>query len=151
MVAAAGNDAQRNRHRNYHGRPSARYPAAFDTVIGVGALPRGASGSGIAAASYSNLADRPQKTGFATLGGEDGVENGVLGLYIGPFPDGRPNDTKWAWWAGTSFATPIVTGLVAGLLGNGLSGRSADVMAALAGLSANRTAEQEMVLDIAQA
>lgn len=151
MVAAAGNDAKRNHQRGHSGRPSARYPAAADTVIGVGALPRGASGNGVAAASYSNLADRPQKAGFVTLGGEDGAENGVLGLYIGTFPDGRPNDTKWAWWAGTSFATPIVTGLVAGLLGNGLSGRSADVMAALAGLAANRTAQQEMVLDISQA
>ena len=25
----------------------------------------------------------------------------------------RPNRTGWAWWAGTSFATPIVSGMLA--------------------------------------
>ena len=150
MVAAAGNDAQRNRRHGHGGRPSARYPAAFDAVIGVGALPRDAASHGLAAASYSNLADRPEKTGFVTLGGEAGPENGVLGLYIGSFPDGEPNDTMWAWWAGTSFATPIVTGLVASLRGGGLGGQLATVSAALAQLSTARTAQQEMALDVTQ-
>ena len=27
-----------------------------------------------------------------------------------------PNCTKWAWWAGTSFATPILTGVIAAVL-----------------------------------
>src|SRR5262249_38226599 len=44
-------------------------------------------------------------------------ERGILGVYIGTkFPDGRPNESGWARWAGTSFATPIVTGLLALLL-----------------------------------
>ncbi|MCC6188969.1 MAG: S8/S53 family peptidase [Anaerolineales bacterium] len=151
LVAAAGNDAVRNNGNPSGNRPSARYPAAFDSVIGVGALPRGSGGpGGVVAASYSNLADRPQKTGYATLGGEAGEANGILGLYIGPFPDGRPNDTKWAWWAGTSFAAPIITGLVAGMLSAGGSSRLADVQAGLSGASLQVTTDQEQVLDIAQ-
>ena len=51
-----------------------------------------------------------------TLGGEPGEEQGVLGLYLGEFPGGEPNCTRWAWWAGTSFATPILTGAIAAVL-----------------------------------
>ena len=54
--------------------------------------------------------------GIGTLGGEEGDGKGVLGLYIGEFPDGSQNDSKWAWWAGTSFAAPILTGAVASIL-----------------------------------
>jgi hypothetical protein len=150
MVAAAGNDAQRNRRHGHAGRPSARYPAAFESVIGVGALPRDAANQGLVAASYSNLSDRPERAGFITLGGEAGPENGVLGLYIGHFPDGQPNDTKWAWWAGTSFATPIVTGLVASLRGGGLGGQLPVVTGALAQLSTAQTAQHEMALNVTQ-
>jgi hypothetical protein len=70
-----------------------------------------------------------------TLGGEEGKDNngkekGVLGLYLGEkFPGkipnqaemtifGRGNDEKnpWAWWEGTSFATPVLTGTIAAVL-----------------------------------
>jgi subtilisin family serine protease len=67
-------------------------------------------------ASYSNLADRPKFTGVTTFGGEPGEGSGALGLYLGKFPCGEANCTKWAWWAGTSFATPIFTGIVAAVL-----------------------------------
>jgi subtilisin family serine protease len=55
VVAAAGNDARPN------SRPSARFPAAFEKVIGVGALPKGfpLTNGRYQAASYSNLADDP--------------------------------------------------------------------------------------------
>jgi hypothetical protein len=109
VVAAAGNDAPSSSDR-----PQARFPAAFTSALGVGALPRGAEASGFETASYSNLADRPQGTGLVTLGGEPGEEQGVLGVYIGDFPDGTPRcHPGWAWWAGTSFATPIISGLLA--------------------------------------
>jgi subtilase family serine protease len=57
------------------------------------------------------------------FGGEEGEGNGVLGVYVGNIPDGTPNGTPnltgWAWWAGTSFATPIISGLVAAwVIGN---------------------------------
>lgn len=112
IIAAAGNDYDDQEPGSP--RPIARYPAAFDNVVGVGALTRSFN-----AASYSNLADRPPKDGITTLGGEKGPGNGVLGTYIGEFPGNDPetnsplNNSGWAWWSGTSFATPIISGLVA--------------------------------------
>jgi hypothetical protein len=144
VVAAAGNDAhEKEGEPGTRQRPPARFPAAFKQVIGVGALPKEhpAPGQKHKAASYSNLADRPETIGYATLGGEPGVEKGVLGVYIGDFPkvkaginkpekaknmlpediDYTRNDTGWAWWAGTSFATPIISGLLAAWWGQNLN------------------------------
>lgn len=115
VIAAAGNDRE-----SPEARPQARYPAALDSVLGVGALPKDRPASGdLRTATYSNLADKPPrrpKIGITTLGGEKGVAQGVLGLYLGEFPNGAPNKTKWAWWAGTSFATPIISGVLAAML-----------------------------------
>jgi hypothetical protein len=112
-IAAAGNDA-RKEHRT-----ESRYPAALKSVTGVGALPndleQGANGK-YRVSVFSNLSDIPEIRGIATLGGEEGEGKGILGLYIGEFPDGCRNESKWAWWAGTSFATPILTGTLASIL-----------------------------------
>jgi hypothetical protein len=126
-VAAAGNDALSNNGNPAAGRPPARYPAAFESVIGVGALPKnGRLTEPFEAASYSNLSDTPAENGYSTIGGEQGVDQGVLGVYIGDFPEYcgpcpwtagstprhiqyRPNQSGWAWWAGSSFA-PVITG-----------------------------------------
>lgn len=120
VVAAAGNDGGRR------GRPQARYPAAFGSVVGVGALHNDGT-----PAPYSNLSDRPLRGGIATFGGKASVGKAlpgeaVLGVYTGALPDDRPgatlpNKTGWAWWAGTSFATPTITGVVADLIGQGQS------------------------------
>lgn len=124
IVAAAGNDASPN------SRPDAGYPASFFDVLGVGALPKGATPANgqYRAATYSNLSDTPSKTGFMTLGGEPGSGQGILGVYINEFPippsgggstftpdtiNYQRNTTGWAWWAGTSFATPIISGILA--------------------------------------
>jgi hypothetical protein len=114
IVAAAGNDAENG------SVPEARYPAAFDSVIGVGALRRDLA----TPAEYSNLSDRPVKTGIATFGGAPllaGVDpaEGVLGAYTGALPDGADNTDGWARWSGTSFATPVISGVLAALLGAG--------------------------------
>jgi subtilisin family serine protease len=116
-------------------------------VQGVGALKKEQSQTAIAGsqnyeiASYSDLSDVPGKVGVATLGGEPGAERGVLGIYLGEFPEPLPgewsifhrivnwlaklfggrfvyprNETHWAWWAGTSFATPILSGVIAAVL-----------------------------------
>jgi subtilisin family serine protease len=97
IVAAAGND---NKYNNPHPgrRPSARYPAAFTNVVGVGALPKVSPESQngrFKAASYSNLADEPQTDGYMTLGGEAGPGNGVLGMYISDY---FPKPAGLLWW-----------------------------------------------------
>ena len=110
IIASAGNDA-----RAHQATPKARFPAAFDSVLGVGALRKGG-----AHASYSNIADEPPLEGIATFGGDAGHSNGMLGLYVGDIPDGsggaNPSSSGWARWAGTSFAAPVVSGVVAALL-----------------------------------
>jgi hypothetical protein len=122
IVAAAGNEAGGGP------RPPARYPAAFEEVIGVGALPREPANGNVAAA-YSNMSDQPPTSGFVTLGGGPAPNQGILGVYLGPIPGAVPpngfhpqlleNGTGWAIWSGTSFATPIVTGMLARTRGTG--------------------------------
>jgi Subtilase family len=150
VVAAAGNDWENGKARRRRRgapdeartkAPAARYPAAFASVIGVGALPKSSriGPNRHKASTYSNLGDKPAGDGIMTLGGEEGEARGLLGLYVSDkFPRrSNPNNkneitmferrdnldpTKteinhWAWWSGTSFATPIVTGTIAALLG----------------------------------
>lgn len=124
IAAAAGNDAEPNQPR-----PPARFPAAFESVIGVGALE-----DAIHPASYANLADDPPGEGISTFGGaatqgETIVGRGVLGVYIGEFPEAPHGNTNgWAWWAGSSFATPIVSGSLAALMGQGLTPAQAEAV-----------------------
>jgi hypothetical protein len=120
LVAAAGNDSNANI------RAPSRYPAAYPDVIGVGALMSDDSPT-----LYSNLSDSPFTIGYATFGGETapiGPEpttepvtadpiGGILGVYIGPLNGQPKNPTGWARWAGTSFATPIIGGTLAQLIG----------------------------------
>src|SRR5687767_685096 len=125
------------------GAPEARYPAAFSSVIGVGALPKGEERDltveKYESSNYSNLGDKPSGEAVMTLGGEEGEAIGVLSLYLGksfprltgnPIPDHphkrdivmheeKDKDNPLAWWAGTSFAAPIVTGAIAAALGTG--------------------------------
>lgn len=108
-IAAAGND-----NTDPNNRPAARYPARYSTVTGISALNRTGG-----FASYSNLADDPLTRGLAAFGGDIG--DGLLGVYTGAFPNGAPNTNGWARWAGTSFAAPVISGLVAILCGQGHS------------------------------
>lgn len=143
LVAAAGNDARAGVAK----RPSTRYPAAFDSVVGVGALVEGdnpaiysnqadvfygieagAPGSGYGSAAYETKgaqSSQPLPQGVATFGGDivthgkNGTQalehQSVLGIYTGQAPHGD-NTHGWAWWAGTSFAAPVVSGTLAALL-----------------------------------
>ncbi|NOK59897.1 MAG: hypothetical protein GFH27_549291n89 [Chloroflexi bacterium AL-W] len=119
IVAAAGNDREGLNSQ----LPPARFPAACPNVLGVGALRRDNT-----PASYSNVSDLPRGDGLATFGGHSNATtdmtnatDGMLGVYIGTYPDGGDNTSGWARWAGTSFATPIITGALAVLVADGYS------------------------------
>jgi hypothetical protein len=164
VVAAAGNDAI-----DGHTRPPARYPAAFPSVIGVGALPRPPHSTPHKKTSYSNLADNPNDKGYVTLGGEGGQKKGVLGVYISPLPryngtfpnnkrevkrdhvDYDYNNTGWAWWAGTSFAAPIVTGILAQTLNTAAPTGLAGARSTLDDLSGGTTVNNAKVIHVDQA
>ena len=114
LAAAAGNDSS----------PSPGYPAnlggnpAFSQVLAVGACDRAGNKS-----SFSNF---PGVNGLLAFGGEvdaggftrDAVSSSYFSsVYQGI---GVPNTTGKALWAGTSFSTGIVSGVMAALLSNGI-------------------------------
>ena len=131
LVAAAGNDNDRYTPdrdpegcpggQQLTGRPEPRYPARYDSVLGVAALRRDQA----TPADFSNRGDvLTLGNGVATLGGNataDGtisdVGDAVVGIFSAdPFPvSAGPNETGWAYWSGTSFATPIISGIAAAL------------------------------------
>jgi hypothetical protein len=123
VVAAAGNDSV-FRGVPRHPRWGPRLPALYDQVLGVAAdtVRPGTP------ARYSNRGETPTapvRDAVTTLGGDlaaDGLSpsGGVIGVYSAEqFPPLLPpaapplNDTGWAEWAGTSFATPIMAGVTA--------------------------------------
>lgn len=118
VIAAAGNDGKETVDGSgqvIQKHPDARYPARYDSVVGVAALNYAGD-----MAPYSNEADFPVSVGLAAFGGDKvgdlaDPNRGVLGLYIGSFPNGAANKQGLARWSGTSFATPVVTGIFAAL------------------------------------
>ena len=162
IVAAAGNDGLKNPPDH----PKARYPAAFDKVTGVGALEQitrvpGRQGVKADYTPYSNLADDKERRGFITFGGRIAPGNppdhasadkfgGMLGIYTGDFPDGTFNSTGWARWAGTSFATPVVAGLIAKLLCMDASMPPADAEIALRDLVAEAATTDADIVPVYQ-
>ncbi len=121
LVASAGNDSFGDTRRM-----GPRLPAALAGAVAVSAhLPKVARDK---LASYSNDDDFfADYDGIGAFGGEtaenrvdhyaDAVPgDAVVGLYIGdplPAPPGPANETGLAYWAGTSFAAPIVSGFAA--------------------------------------
>jgi hypothetical protein len=123
VVAAAGNDSVfRGVPRQPRWGP--RLPALYDETLGVAAnTVRPGS-----PARYSNRGEAPSasvRDAVATFGGDLAAvglspSGGVIGVYSAEqFPPLLPpappaiNDTGWAEWAGTSFATPIMAGIAA--------------------------------------
>jgi subtilisin family serine protease len=115
MVAAAGNSGMVTTTSNLS-RPISAFPASHPDVIGVGATNRNHGGP----TCYSHQADI-----FAPGGGADSqtcrplhaqcvltstlpgaCEYGLVGL-------ATKSPTRLAFWSGTSFATPLISGLLA--------------------------------------
>lgn len=143
VVASAGNESDAN---NFHGmnggvshRFGPRYPAAFPEVISVGAV----DNEGLATPYSDYPSIPPNHNGVATYGGalpqpvppqpeplvktHAVVKDAAVGLYSSSHyptlsasdtpPDEYTDDSHgWAYWSGTSFATPIVSSLAALLL-----------------------------------
>ncbi len=146
IVASAGNESDANNYHGMSGgvsqRFGPRYPAAFPEVISVGAVDH--EGRATSYSDYPSVP--PNHNGVATYGGalpepvppqpeyppvktSAIVKDAVVGLYCAShFPtlsasETPPNDYTpvensygWAYWSGTSFATPIVSSLAALLL-----------------------------------
>lgn len=120
LVGAAGNDS-RQFAPGGHRVPG--YPAALDSVVGVAALQHDGRPP-----AYSNQADwdlkarNLRRSGLAVFGGDDGPDGtGVLGVFsAAAFPNQERNTNGWAYWSGTSFAAPIISGIVAQGLYRGL-------------------------------
>src|SRR3989442_7844755 len=119
-------------------RVGPRYPAAFPEVISVGAV----DGHGNATIYSDYPAVPPNHNGIATYGGglptpvppssdhpltEATNIDSLRAIYLAPlypalsgedqpreYP--APNDHAWAYWSGTSFATPIITAVAARVL-----------------------------------
>jgi hypothetical protein len=98
VIAAAGNDWRKDENES---RPRPSYPAAFDPVLGVGALPLNAQrdvNGKYPVSHYSNTSDEPEIVGVTTLGGEAGEGNGILGVYIGEFPNMEYRLKQYPWY-----------------------------------------------------
>lgn len=144
IVASAGNDSSVYQWHGpmesmkMPERLGPRYPAAFPEVISVGAVD-----GHWHAAPYSNApALPPNHNGIATYGGgiptavppsgsdpqtEEKDIDSLRAVYISslypalsaeddPRQYPAPNHDAWAYWSGTSFATPIITAVAARVL-----------------------------------
>jgi subtilisin family serine protease len=130
LIASAGNERQPGTDA-----PPTLYPAAYDEVVGVGALASlndktMSAVTQVATATYSCRADKPPHDGFLVMGGDTAGNvasdtDGIVGIWVDsnipdPASNARvPSAPGWARWAGTSFAAPIITGAVAALMRNG--------------------------------
>ena len=122
VVAAAGND-----NLGATVRPEPRLPARHESVLSVAAVDMTRQPAG-----FSNRGDAPGfGNGLAVLGGNaalaggggppqisrggDGQPDAVVGIFSAdelPLGAGK-NETGWAYWVGTSFATPIISAIAA--------------------------------------
>lgn len=150
IVAAAGNDSAERSRMGMEPAPM-QYPAAYDFVIGVGA-----SNARNEMACFSNHADilAPGGDNDANCmlavnecaSGGIGSTSCVVGYVYTP-----PN-AHYAYWNGTSFAAPLVSGVAALLMGDGLNRTNKEVYAILAPKPVSGSAPETLpVLDLANA
>ena len=176
IVAAAGNDGPQE-----DGNPHpARYPAAFENVLGVGAIERDGTRAG-----YSNLADNLPSDGVVVFGGKGNphvaqrrvngnppkkwsrtdAADGILGLYVGKFPvvnpitgeidrnSSTPSAHGWGRWSGTSFASAVMSGILAAAAAGGCTislQKSGSIIETLRQDSPERTEFDELIINVQQ-
>lgn len=128
VVAAAGNDSFLVSKQGQRPRPP-RAPARYETVLSVTSV-----NSRYAPSLFANAACiPPSNSGIATFGGDsngsvdtNGLPDAVRGVYISPtFPGSEQNMSGWADWSGSSFATPIISGVGAHLMAQNWSAPNA--------------------------
>lgn len=129
IVASAGNDSLQAT------TPCPpRAPARYSSTLSVTSI-----NSNFLPSKYANAANiGAQRSGIAAFGGDEpqtvdhnGLPDAVRGIYIAPtFPSGAFNNSGWADWRGTSFATAMISALGAHLMTQGLS--AAAIIARLA-------------------
>jgi subtilisin family serine protease len=130
IVAAAGNDSAERSLMGIEPAPM-QYPAAYEFVIGVGA-----SNAKNEMSCFSNNAN------ILAPGGDNGTgclpavhECAVDGIGAAACMVGyvyTPPNAHYAYWNGTSFAAPLVSGAAALLMGEGLNRTNEEVYAILA-------------------
>jgi hypothetical protein len=152
VVAAAGNRG----HVASGARAPTQEPARYDNVLAVAATDHAAQ-----AASFSNRGDMVVLgNGVATFGGNVATNGRMppqaaadaerldapVGLYTAPQVgiDGIDNETGFAYWAGTSFATPIVTGLAARLWQRNPALAAHELLAAVRGAARSVAAAEDL-------
>lgn len=140
VVAAAGNNSYRTNHHLARHAPA--LPARYDDVLGVSALDgtgnpatyanRGDEelfGNGVATYGGNAMLWMPGggtpdvETGVLKIAADGTTRDAVIGIYstptmptiTGDSGGATANTTGWAYWAGTSFATPVVAGIAANL------------------------------------
>ncbi|GCF09177.1 S8/S53 family peptidase [Dictyobacter arantiisoli] len=132
VVAAAGNDSTLALQQELPPRPP-RAPARYSSTLAVTSV-----NSNLLPSNFANAANlAPSTSGVATFGGDgpgvedkNGLPDAVRGVFISPtFPSGALNNTGWADWSGTSFATPMMSALGAHLMAQGWS--AANIIARL--------------------
>jgi hypothetical protein len=141
-IAAAGNDSCGDNNRF-----NPKLPAAIDGVLAVSAF-AGTDVGNLQLADYSNTDDFfADSDGVGAYGGSvngfftaDG--DAPIGLYSEKklaSDTGNDNDCGWAEWSGTSFATPVVTGVAACLWSEDVTQSATDVRVALQKMSTAQT------------
>ena len=123
VVAAAGNDGF-----GADVRPEPRVPARYDNVMAVASVGRDGRpsrfsnrgdvivlGNGVATFGGNAVEPRDGEPPVPQAGADGGPVDAVAGVFTAeelPLGGGR-NESGWVYWAGTSFAAPVISGLAA--------------------------------------
>ncbi|MDQ6831802.1 MAG: S8/S53 family peptidase [Chloroflexota bacterium] len=147
-------------------RPEPRWPARYDKVVGVAAVgfadrnayysnraDIGSQSNGVATfggdairmahedlGEIDTYPDKAVAVYGPTAMADDARVDAVKGIYISDpvMLNGGPNKTGWVYWSGTSFATPVITGIAANLWAKNPALLPAAIIAEFAGTPATK-------------